>query len=205
LLLPGPFSLTASQTADAQITLSWTPSIGATGYNVKRSTQSISGPYTTLSSTQGTTSTDMGLTRGQIYFYVVGAVDQAGEVNSNPVAATPASLPPSPTGVLALAEIPAPGTIGPGGGPPPPDIRVTWAPVPGATGYNVYRATTSGVNKSNYSTLPGGRAFSAADGVGQGSFVDYNLTSGTYYYVVTALNIAGESSESTQVQATIPN
>jgi hypothetical protein len=74
-----------------QVALSWNASIGATSYNVKRSTVN-GGPYTTLSpSPTGTNFTDTGLVNGTTYYYVVSAVNSCGEsANSSQVSATPA-------------------------------------------------------------------------------------------------------------------
>jgi hypothetical protein len=77
--------------ANGQVTLSWSASSGATSYNVKRSTTS-GGPYTTVASPSTTSYTDGGLTNGTTYYYVVSAVNTAGEsANSTQVSATPAS------------------------------------------------------------------------------------------------------------------
>jgi hypothetical protein len=72
-----------------KISLSWTASSGATSYNVKRSTTS-GGPYATIASSVTTTTyTDSGLTTGRTYYYVVTAVNAAGEsAPSNQAGAT---------------------------------------------------------------------------------------------------------------------
>jgi cellulose 1,4-beta-cellobiosidase len=84
-----PAGLTATA-GNAQVALSWTASSGATGYNVKRATTS-GGPYTTVASGVTATSyTNTGLTNGTAYYYVVSAVNSAGEsANSAQVTATP--------------------------------------------------------------------------------------------------------------------
>ncbi len=70
-------------------TLTWTGVSGA-AYNVKRSLTS-GGPYTTVATNVATTTyTDSGLTNGVTYYYVVTAVNTAGESgNSNQAAVTP--------------------------------------------------------------------------------------------------------------------
>lgn len=76
---------------NAQVTLSWTASSGATGYYVKRSA-AAGGPYTQAASTSSTNYTDTGLGNGTPYFYVVSAYNSAGEsANSAEVSATPAA------------------------------------------------------------------------------------------------------------------
>jgi hypothetical protein len=76
---------------NAQVGLSWSASSGATSYNVKRSTTN-GGPYTTIASPTTTGYTDTGLTNGTTYYYVVSAVNTAGQsANSSQVSATPKS------------------------------------------------------------------------------------------------------------------
>ena len=83
-----PTGLTATA-GNAQVSLSWTASAGATSYNVKRSTTS-GGPYSTVSSPTGTSYTNTGLTNGTAYYYVVTALNSNGESgNSNQASATP--------------------------------------------------------------------------------------------------------------------
>ncbi|CAN5493680.1 hypothetical protein BH11ARM1_BH11ARM1_11440 [soil metagenome] len=83
-----PTGLTATA-GNAQVGLVWTASSGATSYNVKRSTTS-SGPYTTVTSTAANSYTNTGLTNGTTYYYVVSAVNTAGEsANSSEASATP--------------------------------------------------------------------------------------------------------------------
>jgi hypothetical protein len=82
-----PANLTATA-GKKKITLNWTASSGATSYNVKRSLTS-GGPYATIASgVTGVTYTNTGLTSGVTYYYVVTAVNSAGESgNSNQASA----------------------------------------------------------------------------------------------------------------------
>ena len=86
-----PTGLTATA-GNAQVSLSWNASNGASSYNVKRATVS-GGPYTTLSTAgtlTATTFTDTTAANGTTYYYVVSAVNSAGESpNSAQVSATP--------------------------------------------------------------------------------------------------------------------
>ncbi|MBI3722002.1 MAG: fibronectin type III domain-containing protein, partial [Fimbriimonas ginsengisoli] len=87
---PAPTGLKATA-GNAQVALSWTASSGATSYNVKRATVS-GGPYTTVGSPTTTSFTNTGLTNGTTYYFVVSAVNSAGESgNSNQASATPAA------------------------------------------------------------------------------------------------------------------
>jgi len=165
---------------NAQVTLSWTASTGAISYNVKHST-TTGGPYTTISSPTSTVFTDTGLTNGTPYFYVVTAVNSAGESGpSNQATATPtasANAPPVPTGLHAT-----PGNT---------QVSLSWTASTGATSYHVKRSTTTG---GPYTTVSAPATT---------SFADTGLTNATpYFYVVSALNSAGESANSSEVTAT---
>jgi len=176
---PAPTGLTASP-GNAQVSLNWNASSGAASYNVKRSTTS-GGPYTTVATGVTSTSfTNTGLTNGTTYFFVVSAVNSAGESgNSNQASATPQlSLPPAPTNLMATA-----GNA---------QVSLNWNASSGATSYNVKRSTTSG---GPYTTV--------ATGVTSTSFTNTGLTNGTtYFFVVSAVNSAGESGNSNQASAT---
>ena len=85
-----PSGLTATRlNQKGRIRLDWTASSGATSYTVKRSSTN-GGPYTAVSSGITTTTyTNSGLTSGTTYYYVVSAVNAAGESpNSNQASAT---------------------------------------------------------------------------------------------------------------------
>ena len=100
---------------------------------------------------------------------------------SNMATATPSAptLPAAPTGVKATANGKR-------------RITITWLASNGATGYNVKRSST-----------PGGAQTVVGSNVTSLSFTDTNVVSkSTYYYVVSAVNAAGESANSAQVSAT---
>ncbi|MEI8291498.1 MAG: immunoglobulin domain-containing protein [Verrucomicrobiota bacterium] len=83
-----PTGLTASP-GNAQVTLNWSASAGATGYKVKRATVS-GGPYTSTNTASGVTFTNTGLVNGTTYYYVLSATNGFGEgTNSAQVSATP--------------------------------------------------------------------------------------------------------------------
>ena len=69
----GPFA-TAGY---GQVLLSWTASLGATNYNVKRST--TNNAEVTIASTPGTTYSDTNVLDGTTYYYVVSALNVGGE------------------------------------------------------------------------------------------------------------------------------
>ena len=85
---PAPSGL-AAVAGDQQVALSWNASTGATSYHVKRGTTK-GGPYTQVGAPAGTVYGDTGLTDSTTYYYVVTAVNSAGESGtSNEVSATP--------------------------------------------------------------------------------------------------------------------
>ena len=89
-----PVALMAAA-GNAQVTLNWTGSSGATGYYVKRATTS-GGPYTQIATQALASDTDTGLTNGTKYFYVVSAYNSVGQsANSAEVNATPVLPAPS--------------------------------------------------------------------------------------------------------------
>lgn len=76
LATPGP----------GQMMLSWNPAVGGVGYNVKRSTTSGSGYTVVGTNVLNTYYSDLGLTNGVTYYYVVSAVNPTGEsANSSEV------------------------------------------------------------------------------------------------------------------------
>ena len=174
-----PTGLTATA-SDRQVSLTWNPSSNATTYNVKRST-THGGPYTPIASPTITSSTDASLTDGTTYYYVVCAVNATGQSeNSSEVSATPTGAttgPPTPTGVSATTGNQR--------------VVLNWNASPGATTYRVKRGTETGGPYTQVATPTG-----TTDN-------DTALANGTtYYYVVSAVNSAGESANSGQVSAT---
>jgi hypothetical protein len=88
------------------------------------------------------------------------------------------------------AQIPNPPT-NPAATPSNGQVTLTWTGSSGATSYDVYRSTTSG---SGYTLQPTTTT---------NSYTDSSVSNGTtYYYVITAVNSAGQSGYSTQVSAT---
>ncbi len=175
---PAPTGLSA-MAGDAQVSLTWNASAGATSYHVKRST--ASGAETQIAASASNSYSDSGLANGTKYFYVVSAVNSRGEsANSSEVSATPAAPatpPATPTGLKATA-----GNA---------QVNLTWNASAGATMYNLKRSTTSG---GPYSTVASPTPT---------NYSDTSVTnSTTYYYVVSAVNSSGESANSTQVSAT---
>lgn len=179
--LPGAPTNLAAVAGNAQVSLTWSAASGADTYRVHRSTVS-GGPYGTIAS--GLTATshiDTGVTNGTTYHYVVSGVNASGEgPDSSQASATPQAPqpPPAPANLTATAG--------------KKKVTLSWSASAGATSYTVKRSTTSG---GPYTVI--------ANGVAGTSYTNTGLTSGvTYYYVVSAVNAAGESPHSTQASAT---
>ena len=85
-----PAGLTATA-GDGSVALNWSASATATNYFVKRSTTSGSG-YTAVATNTSLAFTNMGLNNGTLYYYVVSALNGAGEsTNSTQISARPTS------------------------------------------------------------------------------------------------------------------
>ena len=177
-----PTALTAAS-GNQQVGLTWVASSGATSYHVKRATTS-GGPYTQLGSATVTGYTDAGLTNGTKYFYVVSALNTAGEsANSSEASSTPTSPAPPPAAPVAPTSL-----VAAAGNQ---QVSLTWTASSGATSYHVKRATASG------------GPYTQVGAPATTSYSDPGLTNGTtYFYVVSALNATGESANSNQASAT---
>lgn len=161
--------------SNSAIRLAWSAVSGATGYVVQRSLNS-DGPYEDRTNTAGTTWLDTAVTNGVAYFYVVTATTPGFESGpSVEAAASPVTIPHAPGGLTATA----------GNG----SAHLAWHAVSNALTYRVKRATTNG---GPYATV--------ASGLLAPSHVNSGLANGTsYYFVVSAVNGAGESTNSAQV------
>jgi hypothetical protein len=108
------------------------------------------------------------------------ASNNSGTTKGSVLGFTPgAALPAAPTGVTA--------TNGDG------SASIDWSAVAGATSYNIYYSTTFGVPKATATKITTITSPSIVTGLTNGT---------TYYFVVTAVNAAGEGVESSQVSAT---
>ena len=174
---PAPTGLKATA-GDAQVQLTWNASSGAASYKVKRSMTS-GGPYTTIATGVASTNyLNTGLTNGVTYFYVISAVNSAGEsTNSAQASATPgASAPLPPQNLNAVA----------GDG----KVTLTWLPSAGATAYRVKRSVTKTGPFNQIAQITGT------------AHVDTTVVNGTkYWYVVTAVSAGGESAPSNKDSA----
>jgi len=159
-----PTNLQASNVGDTSLSLSWTASSGASGYNIYRNNAKVNANTVT-----GTSYSDTSLSSGTTYSYYVTALASTGgeSGSSNNIQVTTTGTPSlqPPTGLRVTT-------------PNSNNISFTWNGVADATGYNFYRngakvgssTTTSYIdtglqpstNYQNYVTATKGTAESPA-------------------------------------------
>lgn len=182
----------SAENQNGVITLSWDPIAEATAYQIiidyfpdvasraTRTTVNAYGIYAS-SSPQAVFSTGK---QGQPYYFIVKAINSAGDYSapSNEVTATPmpdASLASVPIWNNALSN--------------DSQLTVSWDTVTNATSYHVYMSSSPTLTVDNYATLADGSMQTVTDT----TFIASNLTNGSqYYFLVTAVNDAGESAPS---------
>jgi hypothetical protein len=166
----------AATPGNAQVSLTWSASAGATSYNVKRSTTS-GGPYTVIANPTSTGHLDTTVVNGTTYFYVVSALNAIGEsADSTQASATPSAptIPAAPSNLTLAAN-------------GKKKIRLNWVDnSSNETGFKIERST-DGVNFAEIATL----------GANIVTYQNTGLTSGVrYYYRLRATNAAGDSAYS---------
>lgn len=166
------------------VSLTWTAATGSpTSYNVKRSTSS-GGPFTNIigTTTAPTVSYNDSVLGGQTYYYVVSAVNGAGEsANSLQVSAMPTlAAPNAPVGLAATA-----GNA---------QVALSWSASAFATSYDVKRSAA----------LTGPFSIIGTTAAPTVTYTDTNgLSNGTtYYYVASATGPGGTSINTAPVSAT---
>lgn len=169
-----------------QITVTWDPSDGAIFYNLYYG-DSDAVSQITGSAVSGVTSPYVlsGLISGAEYYVIVTAVNAVGEsADSFYSSATPSASPPpaTPTNLQ--------GALDP---TDPTKVILTWSASAGATSYNLYYDSSWGVTKDT----------GALVGNVSSPFTISTLPlKAATFFVVTAVNAAGESGESSQTSAT---
>ncbi|MGO8672517.1 MAG: kelch repeat-containing protein [Capsulimonadaceae bacterium] len=171
-----PTGLTATA-GNAQVSLSWSTSTGATSYNIYRATTSGAEGSTPVGTSTSGSYTSTGLTNGDKYYFTVAAVNGAGtSAQSNEASTT--LTPNAPTGLTASA-----GNT---------QVGLSWTSSYAATSYSIYRGTTSGGE--------GSTPVGTANGL---SYTNSGLTNGvTYFYKVASVNAGGTGMLSAEASAT---
>ena len=162
---PGkPTNVKAASASSTSIKISWSAVSGATGYQVWRSTSST-GTFTSLGNVTTTSKTSTGLTAGKTYYYKVRAYT---EVNGSKIYGAYSSV------VSAVPKLAQPANVK-AASASTTSIKITWSAVSGATGYQVFRSTSST------------GTFTSLGTVTTTSKTSTGLTAGkTYYYKVRA-------------------
>lgn len=187
-----PTNLSAIAASTSQINLTWSANSGSgVTYNVYASTLSTFSPSGGTLIATGLTSASYqssGLSASTTYYYLVTAMNSSGaSLPSNLASATTmttsGSLPASPAGLAATA-------LSSG------QINLSWnaSSTTGVT-YNVYVSTAAGVTPIVANRIASGLSSTNYQSTGLGA-------STTYYYVVTAVDSAGESAVSNIANAT---
>ncbi len=200
LVPPSPTGVAATGGA-TQVIVTWDLSPGATAYNIYwlKSQLGVTPIWTKIANVTSPYA-QTGLAAGTRYNYMVSAANSAGEsFPSSQVFALTNSLPTAPTRVVATG----------GAG----KVTLTWDTVPGATSYNLYWSTDTGIL-----IMPGGDTADplpvevvnvTSPYVWTGTGVSVNALNGltpstalippitvaantTYYFVVSAVTSAGE-------------
>jgi hypothetical protein len=184
-----PSGLTATAVGTSQVNLSWTDnSSNEESFIISRSS-SNGGPYTDIATNAaGSTSySDLPLSEGTSYYYVVRALNAAGSsaLSNQGSATTAVGAPSAPSGLNATTVSAS-------------QINLSWVDNSGnETSFIVARSATSGGPYTDITTL----------GANVTSYSNTGLSANTtYYYVVRASNSGGASANSTQDSATtLPN
>lgn len=162
--LSAPASVKATSSSYNSIAISWSSVSGARGYKVYRATSST-GTYAVIKTTTLRNYNNTGLTTGKTYYYKVRAYKTSGSsylYGKYSTVKSAVAVPGTPASVKAASSSYN-------------SITVSWGAVTGASGYKIYRATSST------------GSYSAVKTTTLNSYANTGLTTGTtYYYKVRA-------------------
>lgn len=178
----------ASNLVNGAVTLKWNEVQGAISYNVYAST---SPGVTKLSNNKFRNApnpfTITRLEPGKTYYFIITAITDSGESKQSRELSYTAVM--DKVGVLEFGNLFDTPTKGhESGSSKNKDVTLAWDDVPNATSYNIYWSDSPGVTKLN------GNKISNVEN----TYILKGLKSGTYYFVVTAVNAFGESAESAE-------
>jgi len=179
----------AGNSGNGVVSLTWVGSVGATSYNLKRSTSS-SGPYSTIASLTVSNFTDTSVVDCTVYYYVVSAVNSAGESpNSANVAGVPQSVPAAPSNMTASPNTQQNLFLGSA-------ISLAWRNnASSCSEFVVIERSTDGVNFQELASM----------GPTQNTYIDGFLNTGTrYFYRARAQSTGGVSGPSNTASAVAP-
>ena len=166
-----PLSVKAASSSYNSINVSWSGVSGASGYEVYRAASSA-GTYVLISSTAAASYNNTGLMTNSNYYYKIRAyriVDNINVYGNFSSAANAKPIPAAPASVRAVSSSYN-------------SINISWSGVAGASGYQVYRATSSTGAYVLTATTAG---------------LSYNntglITNNTYYYKVRAYRVVGST------------
>ncbi len=142
------------------IKITWSAHLQATDYIIYRKDKSVQSALVEYASASGTSFLDTNVSAGKVYVYSIKACTNLGDSAYSPTGYTVTRVAHTEVTSLTLEKA---------------GVKVQWAPVSGATGYNIYRR-----NASESSWTKAGSA-----GANATSFSDTGLVSGTeYFYAV---------------------
>lgn len=171
---PAPPTGVAATAGVGQNTVSWNAALGAIAYQVFART--TGGSFRQVGTTSSTSFTHTSLPNGETYLYVVRSNNVAG-TSEDSAEATATTILPAPSSLNATPGL--------------EQVSLNWPAVSNATGYKVFRSTTSG------------SGFAEIAAVTSASYTDAGRTNGTtYYYVAQATRGTVVSENSTQASAT---
>ena len=163
-------TLTAASSGYNSTKLTWTAVTGASGYEVWRSS-TANGTYNKLGTTSSTSYNNTALTFNTPYYYKVNAYCTASTATTYGSRSAYAVATPVPAAPTASASVTSYNSI-----------KVSWSAVPGASGYELRRATTQ---NGTYSSVKSTSSL---------SYTNTSLGTGTtYYFKVRAYRMVGKS------------
>jgi fibronectin type 3 domain-containing protein len=188
--------------SSGKVTLRWENVADAVSYNVYISTSphvTVFNGYKISNATNPITITDLEL--DATYYFMVTAEDSSGQIRKskeisykvvNAVGSIQLGDILSHTGPKAAVPDSKPAIRTPA--PEKGDITLAWSDVPDATSYNIYWRDKPGVTKKNGNKISNVKNPHKITGLKTGR---------KYYFVVTAVNAAGESKESEEISLII--